>query len=264
MNPSYAPCRAVIIDDEAWIREGLSEHIDWKKIGIELAGNYEDGCEAIAELKKRPADIIMTDIRMPNMTGLELMAELRNIERESEDARRSQFIIMSGFDDFKYAQEALRLGAFDYLLKPTDVEEIEQVLLRAKASVDSAREPDPRTEATAPDRDGIAEEASYLVRKATAIVNERFTEDLHLAQIAEQLFVTPNYLSRIFKAETGKSFSDHLSAKRAERACELLRASPLKIYQVGEAVGYPNPRYFSEWFQKQTGQSPGDYRKYRS
>ncbi|MCC3372260.1 response regulator [Cohnella sp. REN36] len=257
-------CRAAIIDDESWIREGLSEHINWERIGIELVGSFEDGREALQIIKNNPIDIIMTDIRMPNMTGLEFLAELRKIEKHNPDAPTSKVVIMSGFDDFKYAQEAIRLGASDYLLKPTAVEDTEKVLLKLKARCQDERNARLRIPNLPAPAEGIDENASFLIKKAIKLMNERFTEDLHLVQIAEELYITPNYLSRIFKQETGKSFSDYLSSKRIEKSCELLTKSTLKIYQIGEAIGYPNPRYFSEWFQKQTGMSPGDYRKYHS
>ncbi|WP_156158041.1 helix-turn-helix transcriptional regulator [Gordoniibacillus kamchatkensis] len=88
-------------------------------------------------------------------------------------------------------------------------------------------------------------------------MSSKFADELHLSELAEELCVTPNYLSRLFRQETGRSFSDYLSDMRMEKAMELLKSSTLKIYQIGDAVGYPNPRYFSEWFHKQTGMSPG-------
>ncbi|MED4599109.1 response regulator [Paenibacillus validus] len=254
---SAAACRAVIIDDEAWIREGLSEHIHWELLGIDLVQVFQDGFEAVNYIEGHPVDILVSDIRMPNMTGLELVARLRLLEDNHRLPSKIQVIFLTGHGDFKYAQEAIRLGAMDYLLKPTDVEEIEAVLQKAKQLCGKEEKPAKRQPAQpkAPE-----EPVSYLIKKALQMMSSRFTEDLHLTQIAEELFVTSNYLSRLFRQETGKSFSDYLSHMRIEKACELLSCTNLKIYQVGEAVGYPNPRYFSEWFQKQTGMSPGDYR----
>lgn len=256
------PYRAIIIDDESWIREGLSEHINWNRIGIELAGSFEDGRSAINELKTSQIDIIITDIRMPNMTGLEFLAELRKMEQEKSNAHSSKVIIMSGFDDFKYAQEAIRLGISDYLLKPTEVEEIEGILLKVKSVCEQEKHDAQNPTQQLPYPDEIDKDTSHIIKKTLKLINERFAEELNVLQIAEDLFITPNYLSRKFRQETGKSFSDYLSLKRTEKACELLTKSELKIYQIGEAVGYSNPRYFSEWFHKQTGFSPGDYRNY--
>jgi len=256
-----AACRAVLIDDETWIREGLSEHINWDLLGIELVQIFQDGLEAIEYLEVDPVDIVLSDIRMPNMTGLELVARLREVESAKPSPAKTKVIFLSGYGDFKYAQEALRLGAVDYLLKPSDVEEIEEALQKAKQLCSK----EITHELEAPAEPKAAEEpSSYLIKKALQVMHAKFTEDLHLNQIADELFVTSNYLSRLFRQETGKSFSDYLSELRIEKACELLVSSTQKIYQIGEAVGYPNPRYFSEWFQKQMGMSPGDYRARRS
>lgn len=250
-------CRAVIIDDETWIREGLSEHINWEMLGIDLVQVFQDGLEAIRYMEDHPVDILLSDIRMPNMSGLELVARLRELEKEHRLLSNTKVIFLSGYGDFKYAQEALRLGAVDYLLKPSDVEEIEIALQKAKMlCANEEAHPDK----IAHSQKSSEEPSSYLIKKALHMMSLRFTEDLHLNQIAEELFVTSNYLSRLFRQETGKSFSDYLSHLRIEKACELLGSSTLKIYQIGESVGYPNPRYFSEWFHKQMGMSPGDYR----
>lgn len=249
-------CRAVIIDDETWIREGLSEHINWDSLGIHLVQVFQDGLEALSYIEDSPVDILLSDIRMPSMTGLELVARLREWEKMNDSPSSVKVIFLSGYGDFNYAQEALRLGAIDYLLKPTDVEQVEEVLLKAKQLC--AKEASRSTDQSAKPK--AEEPSSYLIKKALAMIHARFTEDLHLNQIAEELFVTSNYLSRLFRQETGQSFSDYISHMRMKKSCELLSNGTLKIYQIGEAVGCPNPRYFSEWFQKQKGMSPGEYR----
>lgn len=252
-------CRAMIIDDEAWIREGLSEHIEWEKLGIELVKVFQDGNEALDYLEKDSTDILLSDIRMPNMTGLELVARLREKARNDPFSKLSQIkvIFLSGYGDFKYAQEALRLGAVDYLLKPADVEEIEIALMKAKALCKQDGEESSALTAVEP----VEEPSSYLIKKALQFIQVHYAEDISLSHIAGELFVTPNYLSRLFRQESGQVFSDYLSRIRMEKAYAMLVDSNLKIYQIGEAVGYPNPRYFSEWFQKNAGMSPGDYRK---
>jgi two-component system response regulator YesN len=151
-------------------------------------------------------------------------------------------------------------SAVDYLLKPSDVEEIEEALAKAKA-LGGEQEASLQDEGSM----GKAEEpASYLIKMALNVMSSKFTEDIHLSEIVDELCVTPNYLSRLFRQETGRSFSDYLSDLRMEKAIELLKSSKLKIYQIGDAVGYSNPRYFSEWFQKHTGMLPGDYRKHHA
>jgi two-component system response regulator YesN len=254
-------CRAIIIDDEAWIREGLSEHVGWRNLGIELIRVFQDGAEAYTFLEQEPADIILSDIRMPNMTGLELLAKLHELRGIRPDLSLPKVIFLSGFEDFKYAQEALRLGAVDYLLKPAEVEEIEAALGKAKRLVDTSFDLGTPDEPTSIERSAADEPSSYLIKKAIHILTTRFGEDLHLSDIAGELFITPNYLSRLFRQETGKSFVELLSEIRMDNArALLLNMDRMKIYEVGTAVGYSNPRYFSEWFHKNTGMSPGEYR----
>jgi two-component system response regulator YesN len=253
-------CRAIIIDDEAWIREGLSEYVNWDSLGIELVQVFQDGADAFEFVENDPVDIILSDIRMPHMTGLELIARLRELGTVQAAFSQIKVIFLSGYGDFKYAQEALRLGAVDYLLKPTEVEEIEAALMKAKRLVEEAATMSAPAEPAALGAKAPEEPNSYLIKKAMQIVSQRYAEDVHLTVIANELFVTPNYLSRLFPQETGQSFIAILSEIRLKKACAMLREDMMKIYQVGEAVGYPNSRYFSEWFQKNTGLSPGEYR----
>ncbi|NOU70720.1 response regulator [Paenibacillus sp. LMG 31458] len=258
-----AECRAVIIDDEAWIREGLSEHLEWKKLGIVLVKVFHDGADAFAYLKEDPVDIILSDIRMPNMTGLEMLSRLRDSASENgaDDLSRIKAIFLSGYSDFKFAQEALRLGAVDYLLKPSELVDIENALLKAKDLCTSDRVLQFKESSSL---EPSEEPGSYLIKKALNYIHAHFAEEIHLADIANELFITPNYLSRLFRQETGQSFSDYLTRIRINKACSLIVESNMKVYQIGDALGYPNSRYFSEWFQKNTGISPVEYRKRHS
>ena len=174
---------------------------------------------------------------------------------------RIKVIFLSGYSDFKFAQEALRLGAVDYLLKPSELADIENALLKAKALCTSDGVLQFKQLSSS---DPSEEPGSYLIKKALKYIHEHCAEEIFLADIANDLFVTPNYLSRLFRQEMGESFSDYLSQLRMKKACSLLVESNMKIYQIGDALGYPNPRYFSEWFQKNTGISPIEYRKRHS
>ncbi|NOU97035.1 response regulator [Paenibacillus sp. LMG 31456] len=253
-------CRAIVIDDEAWIREGLAEHLDWQQLGIELCGAFGDGSQALAYVLQTEVHLILSDIRMPNMTGLELIATLREHAAQKPELNRIKVVFLSGYGEFSYAQEALRYGAVDYLLKPAETEEIERALFRAKALwlKDSAK-PKP---ARKHDGETEVEPVSYIIKKALNIINRRYMEELQLAQVAEEVFVTPNYLSRLFKQKTGQSFSEYISNLRLEKSKELLITTSMKVYQIGETVCYPNPRYFNEWFQKSTGYTPSEYRNH--
>ena len=107
-------CRAIVVDDEVWIREGIQNNLDWSSLNIQLVGVFENGLDAWAYLENHDVQIIISDIRMPQMSGLELATRLTALPRPYP----AKVIFLSGYDDFKYAQEAIRLGAIDYLMKP--------------------------------------------------------------------------------------------------------------------------------------------------
>ncbi|MDP4181964.1 MAG: response regulator [Bacillota bacterium] len=114
--------KVVIIDDEEIIREGLRKIIDWESMNCEIIGEAEDGEEGLELINSLQPDIIFTDIRMSSKSGLEMISEIKCIKEDSK------IIILTGFRDFEYAQEAIKLGAFRFLLKPSKVEEISQAV----------------------------------------------------------------------------------------------------------------------------------------
>jgi two-component system, response regulator YesN len=259
-------CRAVLIDDEEWIREGLTEHIHWEQLGIELIKSFGNGADAFQFIEQDEVHIILSDIRMPNMTGIELLASLREMEQKQVRIISAKVIFLTGHDDFKFAQTALKLGALDYILKPAEMEDIEDALIRARDALHKEWLKDVvhLNDFNMSIGPVSVEPISYLISKAQQALHSRYMEDLQVTQIAEELFITPNYLSRLFKQETGISFSEHLSQIRVQKACELLVGTNEKIYRIGEVVGYGNPRYFSEWFVKHMGMTPGEYRNRKS
>lgn len=126
--------RIVLVDDEALIREGVSENVKWEKYGYEFAGSFENGREALAFIEGNPVDVVLTDICMPYMDGMELSGEL------SRNYPSVKIIILSGYDDFEYAKKALHYGVKDYLLKPITAKELGEVLLRLKEEMDREHE----------------------------------------------------------------------------------------------------------------------------
>lgn len=110
--------RLLIAEDELWLRKRLVSTIDWPSYGISEVYEAEDGGEALEIALKEKPDIVITDIRMPELSGIDLMKKL------NENSIFSKMIVVSGYDDFEYAQGALRMGAINYLLKPVDEEEL--------------------------------------------------------------------------------------------------------------------------------------------
>ena len=125
--------KLIIADDERVIRETISRLIDWESIGVEVVGLCKNGIEAYNMILDESPDIVMTDIRMPGLTGLELVREI------SQSDQRIQFIILSGYEDFEYAREAMKYGIRHYLLKPCNEEKIKESILKAGEDCMEAR-----------------------------------------------------------------------------------------------------------------------------
>lgn len=126
--------KLLLVEDEEKIRKGIKNVIDWETLGIKIYGEASNGYEALKLASAEPPDIILTDIKMPVMDGLEL------VERLKKEVPRIKSIIMSGYDDFDYIQRALKLGASDYILKPSGAQEIQDIVEKVKNQILEERE----------------------------------------------------------------------------------------------------------------------------
>ncbi|MEK3731070.1 response regulator transcription factor [Paenibacillus sp. FSL M8-0334] len=126
--------KVFIVDDEPFIIEGLYDVVDWAKYGMEIVGHAENGRQALERMSVVPVDILVTDISMPVMTGLELIEEARKLNAELK------VIVLSGFDDFAYLKEGLRLGIENYLLKPINLRELEETLVSTTDKMNKSRQ----------------------------------------------------------------------------------------------------------------------------
>ena len=124
----------ILVDDEPVVREGLEYIIDWEKEGYSVIGSAGNGLEGLELIKKVKPDLVITDIKMPGLTGLEMVGEAKKINPDLK------CIILSGYSDFKYAQDAIALGTLHYLLKPIDENELIQILSRVKIQLEEEEE----------------------------------------------------------------------------------------------------------------------------
>ena len=238
----------MIVDDETTIRKGLTQVVNWEAIDCIIQDTASDGLEAIEKLKENPVDIIITDIRMPGLNGLQLLEKLR------EKGIAVKVIFISGYAEFEYAQSALRMGSFDYLLKPVEQEKLNQVLIRLLAAFRRERGEE---EETAPEEPINSSMMNQIIRE----IQERYTENITLSGLAEAHGISTGYLSSQLKAELGLSFSEYITSKRIQKAKELLADESLSVESIAEQTGYNDYFYFIKVFKKITGISPSKYRK---
>lgn len=235
--------KILIIDDEPKIRNGLSNLLT-RREGWEVAGAYENAADALKYLAVNQVDVMITDIKMPEISGLELIARIR--ERDKKTA----IIILSGYSNFQFAQRAIELGVSHYLTKPTNPRELICVLEETEKKLGGKQEKE----------EDSGKIPNLFVQKAADYIKLNYSEKISIKEIADQLYLSPNYLSELFKKHTGKTISEYLTEYRLEKACQLLDHAEYRVGDVSGMVGIHDGRYFSNMFKKKYGMTPTEYR----
>ncbi len=234
--------RVVIADDERIIRSGLQVVVDWNGLGFEIVGCAGNGEEALQMLLEHDAHVLLTDIRMPGLSGLQLVQKVHELGLQID------IILLTSYLDLEYARQAVSLGVREYLLKPVDEVALAELLKKI------------RDERDRQDSSDGARREQQLVSQLRKMIEEEYMNNISLKSLAERLHYNPAYLGRLFRAETGNSFRDELNAYRVRQAAQLLRSSDISIYEVVERVGYHDINYFHRIFLKTYGMSPGKYK----
>lgn len=234
----------VIIDDEPLVRDLLVSYVEWADLGIQVVDTCEDGLQALTSIRELHPDIVLTDISMPGLDGIELLEKLREEELECE------VIIVSVSSDFAHAQRAVQLGAFDYLLKPIGAETLRACLEQCVRKLDKARH-DQRMQ-TLP----VVEHYSAYTQRALRHIHAHYRDPIQLSTVAEAVGVSRSHLSKVFKEDTGSTFNEYLIAYRMNAAHALIREGTYKVYEVAAMVGYADVVHFSKMFKKMFGIAP--------
>ena len=248
--------KVVLVDDERLIVCGLSSVIPWAELGCEVAGTACDGAGGLALIRQLKPDIVLTDIRMPNMDGLTMLAALQS------EFPRMQTSVLTAYRDFDYARRAMHLGVCRYLLKPSDLGEIREAIREMTARLD-ALPPEQEDGAEAALPEGTARAAgNYIVQMALNYMRVHAAEPhLSLGDVAEHVYVSQWHLSKLLNRETEQSFFDLLGGMRIDLAKTLLADPSLRVHEVAEKTGYSDVAHFSRSFKKHVGCTPGEYRK---
>lgn len=241
--------KVVLADDETWEIIGLKKLIGKCGLPVEVVGEAENGIAALAEVEAKKPHILITDIRMPGLSGLDVLGEIK--EREIN----TDVVILSGYAEFSYAQSAIRNGAKDYLLKPVDL----QVLKGSLEKIIKAREALGK-KADSPAANESTENATVM-EQILMEIQESYREDITLQSLARKYHISESRLSVRLKELQGMSFSKYLTSRRIQKAKELLADERLSVEQVAGLVGYKDYYYFTKVFKRTVGLSPSKYRK---
>jgi YesN/AraC family two-component response regulator len=294
------PYKIFVIDDEPMIVKGLKQMVPWEEIQCKVCGSARNGEEGVAKIEEVKPDIVISDIRMPKLSGLQMIEKLKDANQGMK------FIILTGHRDFDYARKAIDLGVIRYLLKPTNIEDIKSAVVEAVSMLDDERsmeadilklreklkeatqalnvqeghgektqakqdlskknemigDSDLKSDEGLTDKkDGGKEhKVKYLAVKAVSYMKENYYNKLDLQTVADYLMISTWYLCKVLKQELDNSFVQLLNEIRIQEAKKLLVESNLKVYEICEEVGYTDNPYFTKTFKKYTGMTPNQYR----
>lgn len=240
--------KVVIIDDEPMIVEGLTKGLEWEKWNCRVAGNASNGEEGIDLIRTVKPDILISDISMPKMDGLGMIAALKS------EFPKMQISILTGFREFDYAKRAIELGVTRFLLKPSkfaELEEAVQVMCEKLEEQGQLGDADDGTDGN------LA--SSFIVNNALEYMKAHYNEKLRLVDVAEEVYVSQWHLSKLLN-KTGQNFSELLNSIRIEKAAELLRDPSLRISDIAEQIGFADLAHFSRVFKKIMNMSANEYR----
>lgn len=253
------PMRIVIADDELNTRNGLYYILDRHLQGQHELLMAEHGLEAYEIIMKEKADIVFTDVRMPGMNGIELLDSLR---KNGVDLIS---ILLTGYADFEYARQGLRLGVMDYLLKPV---EREKLLLTANQAMNMRRQQQQNNlieqwasikgKVEAPQHSSADQD---VISKAIMFLHEHLSdEESSIKEVAKFVHLSPSYFSVLFKEKTGSTFSEYMMKLRHRKAKEMLLTTDADINLIADEIGYHSPSYFIRVFRELEGITPKQYR----
>lgn len=253
--------KILIADDEVIERKVLEKKLNKHYSDSCLVLTAQNGRQVLDMYEREHPQILILDIEMPLINGLDAAKEIRKKDRSCS------IVFLTAFDEFSYARAAISVHALDYLLKPCDEKElistVDEAIRLSRQSVQDLSEEEkaaPHSAAVLVESmDQPAEESRQ--EETLAYIAMHYMEDIAVKDIAGYLGYSEAYFCKRFKQAFGHSFVSYLTDFRMQRAEELMRTSRLSIKEIGKAVGYADPNYFTKVFRRVRGVSPSEFRE---
>ena len=253
----------LIADDEKWTRDRIISYFKWKKINVSIVSEAADGEEALALSKQLKPDIIISDIRMPGLNGLDFLKSL------NEEGVNAKVIIISGYGDFEYAQKAIKLGVADYILKPVENAVLINAVKKCIRQIEAEAFKNKIIEDAGVKANLTGKLAGYINKSgykntidiAITFINNNYHRPITLNDVSAEVKLNPSYFSKLFKNSIGISYSKYLTRFRINKAKELLADPTRRIKEISAMVGYKNTRYFTNVFKSLTKVSPNTFKE---
>ena len=235
--------KAMIMDDDRWALMDIRQTFAFESFGVQVVGEFSSAEEALPAIMAHKPDLIVSDIRMAEKSGLDMARICR------EQGLKSQIVLVSGYERFDYAQEALKHGVFAYLLKPLQDEEVAEVMQRVVRQFSGPQE---------------QQETVFMddsLGRAMRYISEHYMTSLPLENVASALYINKNYLSDLFSKKLGMTFTQYKNTVRSRHAKQLIDQGSASLTEISEAVGFDSPSRFSTVFRQIEGISPQQYRQ---
>lgn len=253
--------KVLVVEDEDIIRKGLIYMVDWLKVNCVVAGEAADGVEGLRKISEIRPDIVITDVKMPFKDGLKML-------EESIGQYEYEAIVISGYGEFEYAKRAITLNVTEYLLKPVDFGDLYKTIEKLTGKIAANRKVREYLQAMdhiRPNKIMDAPVARAVQNKYAAkmldYIKANYRQKISINDLSKKHGVSSTYLNVKFKNETSYTFNDFLNRYRVLQAVELLKEDKLKVYEIAEAVGFQDYKYFILVFKKYIGCSPGKFRE---
>ena len=255
--------RVLVVEDEEIIRKGFIHTVDWTSMECVIVGEARNGKEGLEKIQELQPDIVFTDIIMPKMNGIEML-------EAAKDEYEFKSVILTSYSEFEYAQKAIKLRVFEYLLKPVDEQALKKVVDKIKNEIYEERKMSTLKENTK-DKSEVElinlefyiqkQGNNVYVEKALEVIRNRYDENLTIEMVADELGVSGSYLSRKLKEQVSQTFLEILHKYRLQKAVELLNQGIYKVYEVSEKTGFNEYKHFCQVFKKYIGIAPTEFIK---
>lgn len=264
--------KVLLVEDEVFVRESVREIIAWEELGFKVEGEAGNGAEALEMIRSNPPDLVLTDIVMPEMDGVELLRRTR------EEGYASKFVMLTCMSEFEYVRQAMEYGASNYILKLSmSVNTLRETLHKMNAEL-TKNNPSPNLsqpvsipvasmETTMPSQPGHHASPKEItthpeVQKILQYIHEYYEQDITVKSMSGYVMMGENYVSALFKKKTGRTLIHYLHQVRVDKAIAYLLQTDLPVHEIGLRVGFVNDNYFIKIFKRLTGFTPSKYRQH--
>ncbi|MDQ0721006.1 two-component system response regulator YesN [Paenibacillus sp. W4I10] len=278
--------KVLLVEDEVFVRESVREIISWEELGFTVIGESGNGTEALAMIIQDTPDLVLTDIVMPGMDGLELLKQTR------QAGLKTKFVMLTCMGEFEYVRRAMEYGASNYILKLSmSVNSLRDTLRKVSAELGASTEAQTETDhlevppstpvlTSTPDlpnsltvssaplpetdlpftpvREPIVKHPE--ISKIIQYIGQHYDQDITVKSMSRYVMMGENYVSALFKKKTGHTLIHYLHGVRMEKAAEYLRETDLPVQEIGYRVGFGSDNYFIKIFKRWTGCTPSQYR----